>query len=314
MTTIIPDFDSYHCLEDHHYDKFETSISDPIPEWIKLLNMKTIIVPTDFSTVALNATEYAVALAEKLNAKIVLFHAYPLPLAFSEVPVPPQVFNTLQKDAEDFMQQAKTDLEAYSKGSIPIETAIFPGGLLTNLQQYCDKTRPYAIVMSSHGNTGFEKLLLGSETSAAVTHLSWPLIVIPKGAKFKSPENIALACDFEKVSSTVPVAVIKDLVQTFKAKLFVLHVHADEEQPYQQPVMDGASDLQQMLADLHPSYQFLNRSDIAEAILDFIQKNNIELLIVLPKKYSFLQSLFHKSKSKELAKEAFVPMISFHEK
>jgi len=276
--------------------------------------MKTIIVPTDFSAVAFNAAQYAAALAEKLNAKIVLFHAYPLPLAFSEVPVPPQIFNTLQRDAEDFMQQAKTELEEYTKGSIPIDTAVFPGGLLTNLQLHCDETKPYAVVMSSHGNAGLEKLLLGSETNAAVTHLSWPLIVVPKGAKFKAPENIALACDFEKVSSTVPVAVIKDLVQVFKAKLFVLHVHPDAEQPYEQPVIDGAGDLHQLLEDLHPSYQFLNRADITEAILDFIQKNNIELLIVLPKKYNFLESLFHKSKSKKLAKEAFVPMMSFHEK
>ncbi|HEX2848401.1 MAG TPA: universal stress protein [Chitinophagaceae bacterium] len=276
--------------------------------------MKTIIVPTDFSTVAFNAAEYAVALAEKLNAKIILFHAYPLPLAFSEIPVPPQVFNTLQRDAEDFMRQAKADLEKYTKGRIPIDTAIFPGGLLTNLQQYSDKIKPYAVVMSSHGNAGLEKLLLGSETNAAVTHLSWPLIVVPKGAKFKSPGNIALACDYEKVTSTVPVAAIKDLVRTFKSKLFVLHVHPDTTQPYQQPVIDGAGDLQQLLADLHPSYQFLNRADITEAILDFIQKNDIELLIVLPKKYNFLESLFHKSKSKKLAREAFVPMMSFHEK
>lgn len=276
--------------------------------------MKTIIVPTDFSALATNAAHYAIALAEKLNAKIVLFHAYPLPVAFSEVPVPPQVFDALQKDAEDFVQQAKADLQSSLKGNVIIDTAVRPGGLLTNLQQYCDEIRPYAVVMSSHGDTGLEKLLLGSETSAAVTHLSWPLLVIPKGAKFKSPEKIALACDFEKVNTTVPVEAIKDIVRAFKAKLFVLHVHKDVKKPYQQPVIDGTSDLQEMLADLHPSYHFFDRADVAEAILEYTEKNNIELLIVLPKKRNLLESLFHKSKSKELAKEALVPLMAFHEK
>lgn len=276
--------------------------------------MKTIIVPTDFSAVSANAARYAAAMAEPLHASITLFHAFPIPLAFSEVPVPSQVFDALQKDAEYFMAKAKTNLELVAPSSVKIHTQICPGTFLTGLREICDASPPYAVVMSSHGNAGLEHLLLGSETAATVKHLPWPLIVVPRGAKFKAPKKIALACDFERVSSTVPAGVIKDLVQTFGASLAVVHVHKKAKQDYKEEVIEGATDLQDMLADLHPSYHFLDDSaDIAETILHFVEQNEIDLVIGFPKKRGLLEGLFHKSQTKALAQQTLVPFLAFHE-
>lgn len=276
--------------------------------------MKTIVVPTDFSAVSSNAAHYALALAERLNTSVTLFHTYPISFTFSETPVPPQVFDTLQNDAENFLKEAKADLELANSKQVEIKTYARPGSFLTCLQEFCSETAPYAVVMSSHGRAGLEQLLLGSETSATVRYLPWPLIVVPHGAKFKSPRNIALACDFQNVHSTVPAQMIRKLVDTFKANLFVLHVHSDAKKPYQEDVIDGTSDLQEMLEDLHPSYHFIDSEDVTEAILDFVEKNDIDLLIAFPKRHNFLESLFHKSQSKALAKETLVPFMTFHEK
>lgn len=276
--------------------------------------MKTIIVPTDFSAVSSNAARYAAALANELKATITLFHAFPIPLAFSEVPVPPQVFDSLQKDAEDFMANAKTELESVAPASVQIHTHIRTGTFLTSLRDFCNEVHPYAVVMSSHGNAGLEHLLLGSETGTAVNNLPWPLVVLPRGAKFKAPKKIALACDFEDVLTTIPVNVIKELVTTFNATLYVLHVHKDAKQSYNEKVIDGTSDLRELLAELHPSYHFIDSKDISEAILEFVEKNDIDLLISFPKKRSLLESMFHKSQSKALAKETLVPFLAFHEK
>lgn len=275
--------------------------------------MKTIIVPTDFSAVSANAASYAAALAERVHTTITLFHAFPIPLTFSEVPVPPQVVDTLQKDAEELMEKAKQHLQLATQGAININTVIRPGMFLSGLRELCDETEPYAVVMSSHGTAGLEQVLLGSETSATVKHLPWPLIVVPRGAKFRSPKKVALACDFEKVHSSIPAGLVRDLVHNFNANLYVLHVH-DRERPYKEGVIEGTSDLYEMLADLHPFYEFIEGKDVTEAILDFVEKNDIDLLIGFPKKRNFLVDLFHKSKSKAIARETPVPFLSLHEK
>ena len=38
--------------------------------------MKTLVVPTDFSSVSVNAMNYAVDMAQAINAELVLFHIY----------------------------------------------------------------------------------------------------------------------------------------------------------------------------------------------------------------------------------------------
>ncbi|PZR25544.1 MAG: hypothetical protein DI535_17820 [Citrobacter freundii] len=274
--------------------------------------MKTIIVPTDFTAVSSNAARYAISLAAQLHTSVTLFHSYPIPMALSEVPTPPQVFNALQRDAEEFLENAKKDLGLVTPPNVEIKTDARPGTFLTGLQQLCNELEPEAIVISSHGRAGVEHLVMGSETAASVTHLRWPLIVVPRGAKFKAPQHIAIACDLLKVHSTVPVNMIRKLVETFKADLSVLHVH--NKQSYSEAVIEGTGDLQEMLADLHPSYHFIENADVTEAVLDFVDHHNIDLLIAFPKKHNLLQSLFRKSESKIMAKETLVPLMTVHEK
>ena len=49
--------------------------------------MKTIFVPTDFSDNAEKALEFAVCMAKKENARILLFHAFHMPYVSPDVPM-----------------------------------------------------------------------------------------------------------------------------------------------------------------------------------------------------------------------------------
>ena len=46
--------------------------------------MKTIICATDFSANSMNAVKYAAALAAELSAKLILFHAFEIPVLSTE--------------------------------------------------------------------------------------------------------------------------------------------------------------------------------------------------------------------------------------
>ena len=59
--------------------------------------MSTIIVPTDFSSVSVNALHYAIGLAEDTNADILLFNAFQIPVSLSEIPMPGIPYEDLKK-------------------------------------------------------------------------------------------------------------------------------------------------------------------------------------------------------------------------
>ncbi|MBK8953866.1 MAG: universal stress protein [Chitinophagaceae bacterium] len=49
--------------------------------------MKTIIISTDFSAAATNAMNYAIDMAKAINASVLLFHVYQVPVSISDTPV-----------------------------------------------------------------------------------------------------------------------------------------------------------------------------------------------------------------------------------
>ena len=74
--------------------------------------MQSILVPTDFSDNARNALNYAAQLAQKMNASIVLLHAYMLPTPVSEVPYMMVNVEEIQKENEEMARQATEKLQA----------------------------------------------------------------------------------------------------------------------------------------------------------------------------------------------------------
>jgi nucleotide-binding universal stress UspA family protein len=71
--------------------------------------------------------------------------------------------------------------------------------------------------------------------------------------------------------------------------------------------------LQELLAELNPVYDSLVNADINDGLVEFAEKNNIDLLVVVPKKHNLIDKLFHKSHTKHLLLHTHVPLMSVHE-
>ena len=164
--------------------------------------------------------------------------------------------------------------------------------------------------MGSQGTTAAERLLFGSHTVYAMKHLVWPLITVPPQAKFSAVKKIGLACDFNKVVETTPVDEIKTLVNDFHAELHVLNT--GKKEVFNPELVFESGLLQEMLAALKPEYHFITNENTDEGIMDFAEKNNIDLLVVLPKRHGLLEKLFLKSHSKQLVLHSHVPVMALH--
>src|SRR4029078_7804587 len=87
--------------------------------------------------------------------------------------------------------------------------------VVTEIEDYCDDKKPYAVVMGTQGSTALERIFLGSNTIGAMKHLPWPLIIVPPEAKFIGIKKIGLACDLKKVDDSIPVKEIRLLTKEF---------------------------------------------------------------------------------------------------
>jgi nucleotide-binding universal stress UspA family protein len=274
--------------------------------------MKTIIVPTDFSPAALNATNYAADMALVIKATILLFHVYQLPLSVSDTPIVLLSVEEMKESAESKLARLKQDLEHITSGAVQIATEARMGNLGDELEDCCNKLQPLTVIMGTKGHSAVERALFGSNTLSVIKHLSWPVICVPMGKEYGAGiKKIGLACDFREVKETMPVSIIKNLVKEFNAELHILNVDKDD-QHFQADTPLQSERLHSALNEMTPQYHYIEHDDIEDGINHFAETNNLDLVITIPKKHKLVQSLFKKSSTRQLVFESHVPVMCVH--
>ena len=274
--------------------------------------MKTVIVPTDFSSVSNNAMDYAVGLAKQTRSSLLLFHAYQVPVSMTDVPIVLISVEELQENAEAKIANVKKSLEQSTAGELKIYTETKLGDTVDELENVCKRIKPFAVVMGTKGATGLERVFFGSTTLTTIKHLSWPVIVVPPDKKYSAIKKIGFACDFREVVETTPAHFIRDFVQEFHAEIHVLNV--DFKQAHFKPDTPEQSGLlHTMLEELNPKYDFIEDENIEAGIEKFAEKNNLDLIITIPKKHKLLEGLFRKSHTKDLVFHSHLPIMCVHE-
>ncbi|MCZ2458352.1 MAG: universal stress protein [Chitinophagales bacterium] len=275
--------------------------------------MKTIIIPTDFSPIATNAMNYGVDMAKAINANIILMHVYQVPVSVSDVPVVVVSLDEIRNSVEEKLADLKASVERITSGKIKVYTEARLGNVVDELENYCNKINPFAVVMGTKGATGLERVMFGSVTLTAIRHLSWPVFCVPPGKEYgQGIKKIGFACDFKKVIESTPIHFIKDIISVFNSELYVLNVDY-ENRRFKPDTPEQSLLLHTMLEDINPSYHFIEHQDIEDGINKFAEENNLDLIIAIPKKHKLLESIFKPSSTKQLVFESKIPIMCVHE-
>ena len=206
----------------------------------------------------------------------------------------------------------KREVEHISSGKLKVYAEARLGNVVDELEELCKSLKPLAVVMGTKGESAVERIFLGSNTLMAIRHLTSPVIVVPPGAIFKGIKKIGLACDFKMVVESIPTELIRELVNTFHAELEVLNVDYNSKH-FKPDTPEQSLLLHTLLEDLKPKYFFINNPVVEDGISEFAENNNIDLLVVIPKKHKLLDSLFQKSHTRQLAFHSHIPIVSVHE-
>ncbi|MES2647145.1 MAG: universal stress protein [Bacteroidota bacterium] len=270
--------------------------------------MKKIIAPVDFSAVSKNAALYAANMAAFLNIPLVVMHVTELPISYAEVPTIPISNVTLMDDDSVKLQEFVTELDKKLMGQVTIETINRTGNPLYEISSYCNRLKPYALVIGTHGNGSFTRFLLGSNTLGLIRDCSSPIVIVPNGFEFKKPLKIGLASDLHEVATCTPAEQIRTLVEDLGSKLVILHVDKNGEED-EDEILAETRQLNNMFVEQHPKIKILKSVFTEETLLNYAAENQLDLLIVVPKKHSWIDSLIKHQHTKNIALHAPVPVM-----
>jgi nucleotide-binding universal stress UspA family protein len=148
-----------------------------------MMDIRRILVPFDFSEHSEKAFTWALAMAERWRARLLLLHVVPQPT------YPPMLMGTYFNVAE-FEASLKEDAETRAQeflgktGSRPVQVdaKVLIGEPFGDICRVAEKEKVDLIVIGSHGRTGLSHVLLGSVAERVVRHASCPVLVVGKKA------------------------------------------------------------------------------------------------------------------------------------
>ncbi|WP_322971317.1 universal stress protein [Faecalibacter sp. LW9] len=166
--------------------------------------MRKILFPTDFSETANNAFLYALSLAESQDAMVYVLHVYELPIINGGLSAGliQNVYDTVKlgqfENFKDNIPQLRKIADEHGLGHIPMKFILEEGNLLYILRETISEENIDFVVMGTKGNTGFEKMIFGSNTINAMTSLKVPILSVPNHIEFKGIKNLGFTTVFNE--------------------------------------------------------------------------------------------------------------------
>lgn len=274
--------------------------------------MKTILVPIDYSEASNNALYYAVELAKFSGAKIVLLHAYQVPIPTGEVPA--MIISPEELEKENTARVKKIEKEVLKKTSekTKIEHIIRAGFVTDEILSVATERNPDLIVMGVKGESGVSRVLIGSNTVSVIKRTKIPVLAVPLNCKFKKVEKIVLAYDYKGVTNNKVIEKLKLFINLFKAKVFVLDVVNPDAVPEYENALAGIR-IESALSGIKHSLYFPEAEDVVEEINTFTDTYKADWLVMLPHKHKFISALFHQSNTKQMVFHTHIPLLSLHD-
>jgi universal stress protein A len=139
------------------------------------MKLRHILVPIDFSQTSHRALDYAITLAVPFDARISLVHVI-------EPMIYPQEVGPIAISEVRLAENALKELTALARRTVPpanLKKVLTRTGL--PYREITDAARQFKadlIVLTTHGRTGFSRVLLGSTAERIVRHARCPVLTV----------------------------------------------------------------------------------------------------------------------------------------
>ncbi|MFO7848077.1 MAG: universal stress protein [Balneolaceae bacterium] len=250
-----------------------------------------ILVPTDFSELSLKAIQVANSYAAIYGGTITLIHSH-IPITELDEPYAIGMSNKIYQDYEDIEKSIRKKLVRLTEENIDQK---FRDGTLVHIgnpaQSIVEVAEEYdIIIMSTHGRTGFSRLLLGSVAEKVLRLSPVPVMVVEEESDVDNFNKILVTTDFsENASAAYPKA--REIAEKTGGSIDILHILSfdqfedDETDPGIKKLREQRMQLIEKehfhsLGNRVNSYTLVSEDSPHEAILKHVRSGDYNLVVM----------------------------------
>tara|TARA_R110000868_G_scaffold60723_3_gene185074 strand:- start:1037 stop:1882 length:846 start_codon:yes stop_codon:yes gene_type:complete len=274
--------------------------------------MRTVLIPTDFSTNSMHAIDYALHLCKCELTNFYFLHAYA-----------DEVYGPFKQNLGDSFEDQKTNVETNSESLLknlvekisarehnPKHTyksiAVFES-LVDAVNDFANEINVDLVVMGTKGATANKKITFGSHTVQVFKYVKCPVLAIPENYTYQQPKKILFSTDYMLPYKRRELKLLNILAGEFKSEIYFLHISDFDDLSSRQ--LDNKRFLQESLSK---AYLFFEKSPVrnkAKVILEFITKKDIKMLVMVNSRHSFLEDMLYRSTVDEIGLHLKLPFL-----
>ena len=292
------------------------------------IEVNRILVPIDFSDFSPRICEYAMGIAKKFNADILLFHTYfasaietvPFSDSYTYNATVVEVLSEVEKNAKARIKELYYDirnkLELEKVEGIEVDYALSGGTASSEILNICTTYKPDLVIMGSRGETAGTTNLLGSVVSNVIEEAQVPILILSdqgENIELENIDNIMYATDFDKADFKA-IANLKYITKPYNMKIHCVHFEdLSEDDPIEKHQMELLKKyLRRTLGESNVHCEIKHMEEKMKGIKQYIQDNDIGMVAILARKHNLLERLFFGQMSRKLFIKTHIPILVFH--
>lgn len=244
--------------------------------------MKNILVPVGSSANAISNLQYAIHLAKSINANVYVVSVFQ---ELSKVGGLSKVNAILKEESENRLDEVLSQID---KKGVQVVAHPIKGEVLEGISRVSKQVPIDLMVLAPRSNSIKEEVYLGKTSGKLLKQTNIPILVVPEGAKFQPPKTMLMAFKNGTFENDNLLEAVQQFKQSFGTEVNVLHVETPETTEDMKNVTDN-------LKVLQDSYTQVEAATTFQAVIEYFQQFNPDMLCVIRRKRGFFKKLWEKN-------------------
>jgi nucleotide-binding universal stress UspA family protein len=280
--------------------------------------MRKIVIPSDFSSNAFNALEYAVELFKEEECEFYLLHAFAEEVYNDEDALTSETIHEvkthlkekyerrLQDKVENLLKNSQNPLHKFQS------VASF-GYLIDEINDLVNKVKADLVVMGTRGKTNNQDLTFGSNTLQVIKYVQSPVLSIPQNYKHRDLQHILFPTNFMLPYQISELKLVADIGRSSNAHLHMLYISKFDLVSLRQK--ENLKLIKENFEEGKFHYHLVQGEDRAGVINEQVEKLNVDLLVMVNSRYTYLEDILFESTIDKISlypKIPFMILQNFH--
>ena len=273
--------------------------------------MKKILLPTDFSENAWNATKYAISLYKDEECEFHLLNTYTPTIAYSRFMATASVGKTCENVEKNNSEAGLQNLleriaREHHNAKHKFKVISSFNLLVDEIKNVIEAKKIQLVVTGTKGASGLEEVFMGSNTVRIIKSVkNCPVLAIPQHFKFRLPSEIAFATDFNRFYTPTELGPLIEMAKSFKAAIRIVHVQYE---------IKSLTEVQQFNLNMlrkylngveHYVHTVSELNSVSKTLEIFTNELDIHLLAMLNYQHSYME---------KMTREPVIRRVAFHTK